>query len=247
MLQRLRDKRLAVFTIRVSGVITSKTLTQVNGQLSKLGLYKPAALAVIVNSPGGAAASSHLLTQRLLAYAQVHQVPLYGFAEALAASGGYMVLSACREIYVSPGSLIGNIGTRFDLMSLRQLALKYGVERRVWAATPLDLKARIDLLTDASPDTKKWLNAMLEESHEDFKRDVQVARGSRLAATKGDEPALNGEVYVGEKAIEAGLADKVGSADQVLKEIFPALPIIDLSRRSQWAWARDSLRSALGN
>jgi serine protease SohB len=204
MLQTLRNSRLAVFSLRISGVISSNTLKQVNAQLARYSLYRPAALAVIVNSPGGAAASSHLLAKRLQAYAQQHAVPMYGFAEGLAASGGYMVLSACKEIYVNPGSLLGSVGARMDLLNFKQMALKYGIERRTWASSPQDVHLRVDLLSDLTPDTKKWLSGMLEETHQDFKREVQTARSAHMSSVKPDDAVLNGEVYIGQKAIDMG-------------------------------------------
>lgn len=204
MLQTLRNSRLAVFSLRISGVISSNTLKQVNAQLARCSLYRPAALAVIVNSPGGAAASSHLLAKRLQAYAQQHAVPMYGFAEGLAASGGYMVLSACKEIYVNPGSLLGSVGARMDLLNFKQMALKYGIERRTWASSPQDVHLRVDLLSDLTPDTKKWLSGMLEETHQDFKREVQIARSAHMSSVKPDDAVLNGEVYIGQKAIDMG-------------------------------------------
>ncbi len=204
MLQTLKNSRLAVFSLRISGVISSNTLKQVNAQLARYSLYRPAALAVIVNSPGGAAASSHLLAKRLQAYAQQHAVPMYGFAEGLAASGGYMVLSACKEIYVNPGSLLGSVGARMDLLNFKQMALKYGIERRTWASSPQDVHLRVDLLSDLTPDTKKWLSGMLEETHQDFKREVQTARSAHMRSVKPEDAVLNGEVYIGQKAIDMG-------------------------------------------
>ena len=248
MLQTLKNSRLAVFSLRISGVISPNTLKQVNTQLNRFSLYRPAALAVVVNSPGGAAASSHLLAKRLQAYAQHHAVPMYGFAEGLAASGGYMVLSACKEIYINPGSLVGSVGARMDLLSLKQLALKYGIERRTWASSPQDVHLRVDLLGELSPETKKWLSGLLEDTHQDFKREVQTARSSRMPSVKPDDAVLNGEVYVGQKAIDMGLADKIGEPEEVLAQLFPKLKVVDLSRPRRWekagSWAKMALRSA---
>jgi len=248
MLQTLKNSRLAVFSLRISGVISPNTLKQVNTQLNRFSLYRPAALAVVVNSPGGAAASSHLLAKRLQAYAQQHAVPMYGFAEGLAASGGYMVLSACKEIYINPGSLVGSVGARMDLLSLKQLALKYGIERRTWASSPQDVHLRVDLLGELSPETKKWLSGLLEDTHQDFKREVQTARSSRMPSVKPDDAVLNGEVYVGQKAIDMGLADKIGEPEEVLAQLFPKLKVVDLSRPRRWekagSWAKMALSSA---
>jgi len=57
-----------------------------------------------------------------------------------------MALNACKEIYVNPVSLVGSVGARMDLLSLKQLALKYDVERRTWASSAEDVHLRVDLL-----------------------------------------------------------------------------------------------------
>jgi len=81
---------------------------------------------------------------------------MYGFAEGLAASGGYMALNACKEIYVNPVSLVGSAGARMDLLSLKQLALKYGVERRTWASSAEDVHLRVDLLGELTAEMAQW-------------------------------------------------------------------------------------------
>src|SRR5262244_533997 len=49
------------------------------------------AVALAINSPGGSAVQSHLIFQRIRALATEKAIPVFGFVEDVAASGGYMI------------------------------------------------------------------------------------------------------------------------------------------------------------
>ena len=63
------------------------------------GLRRLAAVALAVNSPGGAATQSNLIYKHIRALADEHEVPVFAFAEDLAASGGYWLACAADEIF----------------------------------------------------------------------------------------------------------------------------------------------------
>jgi serine protease SohB len=50
------------------------------------------ALAIVVNSPGGLPVQSDIICAKIKSFAHQHHLPLYTFAEDVAASGGYFVL-----------------------------------------------------------------------------------------------------------------------------------------------------------
>mmetsp|Transcript_9649 Transcript_9649/g.14374 ORF Transcript_9649/g.14374 Transcript_9649/m.14374 type:complete len:245 (+) Transcript_9649:6-740(+) len=229
-LQRLKELRKAVFKVKISGVITSKTLNKLNKDLKKETWRQPVALALVVNSPGGSAAQSSLLRQRLMAYSTQHKVPIYTFAEDIAASGGYYVMLAGEELYVSQPSLVGSIGARLNFVGLKDLAAKYGIERRSWSTSPLALEERLDPLRDLSSEAEKWVKSMLEQTHNEFKEVVEESRGEKLRGKT--EELFSGDVFTAERALEMGLVDKLGECDQVMKEMFPEYKIVELSKES---------------
>ena len=47
------------------------------------------AVALVINSPGGSAAQSHLIFRRIRAFAEEKKLPVIAFVEDAAASGGY--------------------------------------------------------------------------------------------------------------------------------------------------------------
>ena len=61
-------------------------------------MKRSVAVAIIVNSPGGSPVQSALLYRRIRALAEEKRVPVFAFAEDVAASGGYWLALAGDEI-----------------------------------------------------------------------------------------------------------------------------------------------------
>src|ERR1700733_7944410 len=67
-------------------------------------------VALSINSPGGSPVQSQLLFRRIRQLAEEHGVPVFAFAEDVAASGGYWLALAADEIYAEESSLVGSVG-----------------------------------------------------------------------------------------------------------------------------------------
>ena len=170
-----------VFKLRISGVIRGDTLEKVTRDLSKKSFLKPSALAVVVNSPGGSAAHSSLIYNRLVYFAKAHKIPILTFAEDVAASGGYYIMCAGEKLYASsPLSLIGSIGARSTFIGIKGLLGKYGIERRSWASSEYDIHKRLDPLAELSEESKQWMQNMLSETGAEFQRIVVDNRKDKL-------------------------------------------------------------------
>ena len=68
------------------------------------------AVVLQINSPGGSAAQSVLIFNRIRALAEEKRLPVFAFAEDAAASGGYMLACAADEIFAAESSIVGSIG-----------------------------------------------------------------------------------------------------------------------------------------
>ena len=89
------------------------------------------AVALQINSPGGSPAQSSLIFKRIRAMALEKDVPVFAFAEDVAASGGYMLACAADEIYADESSVIGSSGVISAGFGFVDLMENAGVERRV--------------------------------------------------------------------------------------------------------------------
>jgi len=55
-------------------------------------------LAVVINSAGGSPGQCHIISKKLEAYSRNTGIPIYTFAEDMATSGGYFLLSCGSTI-----------------------------------------------------------------------------------------------------------------------------------------------------
>ena len=93
---------------------------------------------------------------------------------------------------------------------------KLGIERRVY--TSGDRKVMLDPFEEEKPDDVKRLKAIQKDMHDNFIALVKERRGARLTAA--DKTLFSGEFWTATRAIELGLADRVGDMRAVLRERF---------------------------
>jgi signal peptide peptidase SppA len=176
---------------------------------------RPAAVAFEINSPGGSAVQSSLIAARIRRLADEKQVPVFAFVEDVAASGGYWLAAAADEIFVDRGSILGSIGVIAAGFGLDKAIGNYGVDRRVHTAGKS--KSMLDPFKPENPADVARLQGWLDDLHGTFIDHVKARRGARLA----DNPDLfTGEVWIGQKAVDQGLADGIGHLVPVMKARF---------------------------
>ena len=174
------------------------------------------AVALTINSPGGAPTQSALVGERVRELADRKKVPVLAFCEDVVASGGYWLACAADEIYAHASSLVGSIGVVTSGFGLNGLLDRVGVERRVYTAGAH--KVRLDPFRPEKDEDVEWLKGLQTQLHEQFVDWVKQRRGDRL---DGQDDLFTGEVWTGAKAAELGLVDGVGSARQVIAERYP--------------------------
>ncbi len=176
---------------------------------------KPAAVALEINSPGGSPVQSSLIGSRIRRLAEEHEVPVYAFVEDVAASGGYWIASAADEIFADSSSILGSIGVISAGFGAHVFLQRQGIERRVHTAGKS--KSMLDPFRPESEEDVARLNRLLGQLHETFISQVKDSRGDKLAE---DPELFTGEIWVGQHAVDVGLADSVGHLVPVMKERF---------------------------
>lgn len=173
---------------------------------------KPVAVALALNSPGGSPVQSSLIGARIRRLAEEKGVKVFAFCEDVAASGGYWLACAADEIYVDDSSILGSIGVISAGFGFHELIARYGVERRVHTAG--EDKSMLDPFRPERAEDVERLKALQAQIHESFIAHVKRRRGARL-----DQKAdlFTGEIWVGQKAVDVGLADGIGHLVPVMK------------------------------
>ncbi len=258
-IERLRGRPI-VAVVRLTGVIGP--LGPWRGGLSLAGLA-PAlerafslggikAVALAVNSPGGSAVQSSLIAKRIRALAAEKKLPVFAFAEDVAASGGYWLATAGDEIFADESSIIGSIGVISAGFGFQELLQRLGVERRIHTAGAR--KSMLDPFRPENAEDIARLEALQRDIHDGFKAQVRNSRGAHL---KGDDDMLfSGEFWTGRRALELGLIDGIGDLRSVMRARFGekvrfrvvGAPAGWLRRRlglgAPEEWARDLLAAA---
>jgi signal peptide peptidase SppA len=174
------------------------------------------AVALAINSPGGAPTQSALVSERIRELADRKKVPVIAFCEDVAASGGYWLACAADEIYAHSSSLVGSIGVVTAGFGLNGLLERVGVERRVYTAGTN--KVRLDPFRPEKDEDVEWLKSLQTQLHDQFVDWVRKRRGDRLAS---DDDLFTGEVWTGARATDLGLIDGVGNLREVIAERYP--------------------------
>jgi protease-4 len=188
-------------------------------------------VVVRINSPGGSPVQSNTIYEEMRRLRKKHPaIPLYVVVEDLCASGGYYVAAAADRIYVSRSSIVGSIGVRMDSFGVTGLMEKLGVERRLLTAG--DNKGFLDPFLPVDPAQKAHAQALLGEVHRHFIDAVREGRGSRL---KESPDMFSGLIWTGQKSIELGLADAIGSLDYVAREVVKAEKVVDYTQKENLA------------
>jgi len=230
------ESKATVAMIKLHGLITPSPSPLARGAINVATVEsaltrafdhdKLVAVALSINSPGGAPTQSALVADRIRELADRKKVPVLAFCEDVAASGGYWLACAADEIFAHPTSIVGSIGVVSRGFGLHGLLDRLGVERRLYTAG--EHKARLDPFLPEKEEDIAWLTDMQSQLHELFVKWVQSRRGSKLS---GDAELFDGEVWTGAKAAELGLVDGVGTLREIVGKRFPQAEITAVEPR----------------
>ena len=132
--------------------------------------------------------------------------PIIAYASGDAASGAYWIASACDQIIASETSMLGSIG----VVAVYRGSKDESVLEIVSSQSPYK---RLD---PSSKDGKSRLQSRIDDLATVFIESIAKHRGV-------DPPTViknfgGGDVFIGKNAINSGLADDIGSLEQIINE-----------------------------
>lgn len=195
--------RYADYFTKYSGGITTEALAK---DFQK-ALDDPTvgAIALIIDSPGGEATGINELAETI--YAARGKKPIGAYIEGFGASAAYWIASAADIVTVDDSALVGSIGTVMGVPDPSK-RIKYTIDF-VSSQSP---KKRVDPVSD---DGRAYLQSMVDDMTEVFI--AKVARNRRM--NRDQVLAVEGGMRVGQHAVTAGLADRLGSEDMLIREL----------------------------
>ena len=184
-----------------------------------------------INSPGGSPVQAQQVYDEMRRLRKKYpDIPLYAVVDDICASGGYFIASAADRIYVGKASLVGSIGVLMNGFGFTGLMEKLGVERRLITAG--EHKGFLDPFSPMQESEREFAKRLAEEIHQQFIAAVREGRGKRLKETPD---LFSGLIWTGQRSIDLGLADAIGSLDSVARDVIKAEDIVDYTQKENLA------------
>lgn len=175
-------------------------------------LDDPAAKAIVLlcDSPGGVVTGIQEFAGMVAAARGVK--PVVAYVQGAACSAAYWIASACEAIVAAPTAVLGSIGV--------VMVLDRDNGKTVSVVSSGAPKKRVDPETE---DGRAELLRTLDDLHAVFVADVAANRGRTSQYV--EEHFGQGGVLVGARAVAAGLADRLGTFEEVLAELSAGRPL----------------------
>jgi len=217
--------------VEVSGVIAPGTDASAERVTSALqAAFKDKntqGVVVRCNSPGGSPVQSQIIYDEMRRLRkQYPDIPLYTVIEDVCASGGYFVAVGADRIFVSKASIVGSIGVLMNGFGFTGLMEKLGVERRL--VTAGENKGMLDPFSPVAEKDVAHAKQLIADVHQQFIAVVREGRGKRLKETP---ETFSGLIWTGQKSVELGLTDGIGTLESVARDVVKAEDIVDFSAR----------------
>ena len=205
-----RDQTVAI--IPVAGLIVDETQQRFQRDLNAAAADPNVrALVVTVSSPGGTVTDSNQMYHALLGFKSERNVPIVVHMDDVAASGGYFIACAADEIYAEETTITGSIGVLIQFPQLSEFAEKTGIRLETIVADGSPKKDFLDTFTETDEEDMVAVRELLNDQYDLFRSVVQAGRGSQIAAAGASiDEAASGAVFLGPRAKQLGLVDRIG-------------------------------------
>jgi signal peptide peptidase SppA len=223
LIGRLFDKDPKVTVVRFSGIISdmsrkpsisyARHVKALEKAFARPGV---AAVALVINSPGGSPAQSSLIGALIRQLAMEKSLPVYAFVEDVAASGGYWLACAADEIYAQESSIVGSIGVISGGFGFEDFIERHGIHRRLH--TSGGQKSFLDPFKPEKAEDVERLKLIQNDIHESFIDWVKSRRGDKLKG--GEWELFDGRFWTGKGGLDRGLVDGLGDIRSVLRQKF---------------------------
>lgn len=167
------------------------------------------AVVLRVDSPGGSGFASDEIWHEVLAVKKVK--PVVVSMGDVAASGGYYVSMGSNEIFALPGTITGSIGVFFLKPNFQKLYEKLEYKRYDYSRG-----AYAEMFTEARPFTEQE-RVMADRIVGDFYKDfIKKAAEGRATTPEAIDAVGRGHVWIGTKALDVKLVDKLGGLEDAI-------------------------------
>ncbi len=169
------------------------------------------AVILDVDTPGGAVSGTDEAAAVVASFKGIK--PIIAQVNSTAASAGYWIASAADEIVVTPSGWVGSIGVYTSHDDISAALEKAGVRKTLISAG--DFKTEVNQFGPLSDDARDHILSQVEAHYAMFVDRVASGRGVTSAQVRAGFG--KGRMVLAKQAVEAGMADRVGTMDETLQ------------------------------
>ena len=164
---------------------------------------------------GGGAVSGVSDTSDLIRMIDKKVKPVYAYSDGMIASAAYWLGSSARSLSVGKVTEVGSIGVLLVHKEMSKYMEKEGITATVLRAGKY--KAMGNPYEALSDSAREQIQGQLDQMYTMFVEHVADARGVTYAVA--DQKMAQGRIFIGQAAVDVGLADKQESFDAFLSGI----------------------------
>ncbi|MEN2999189.1 MAG: signal peptide peptidase SppA [Acidilobaceae archaeon] len=168
------------------------------------------AVVIVVNSPGGTAASFEVY-EHIKRLSRERVVVVY--FTGVGTSGAYLISLPADLLVAHPASLVGSVGAIAVLLNFKGLLDKLGINTTT--VTSGDLKDVGNPYREIKREDLEYLRDIVKSFAEVFIEKVREHRGDKIADMR---EVMRAGVYPAERARQLGLVDLVGTLDVAVQK-----------------------------
>ncbi|MEM6967512.1 MAG: signal peptide peptidase SppA, partial [Bacteroidota bacterium] len=171
------------------------------------------AIVLRVNSGGGSGMASENIW-REIELAKADGKTVVTSMGDVAASGGYYIACNSDAIFAQPNTITGSIGV-FAMIPSWEKGMKEHLGITVDTVKTTRFSTNITPFFDLSQAEGDEVQKYIDNFYDHFLKRVTESRAT-LASTEDTHEIAQGRVWTGEKALEIGLVDKLGTLDEAI-------------------------------
>ncbi len=174
-----------------------------------------------LESPGGMVPGYGLAASQL-ARLREKGIRLTISVDRVAASGGYLMACVADRVVAAPFAIIGSIGVVGQLPNFHGLLKRHDIDFELHTAG--EHKRDLTVFGRNTDEGRAKFRESLQEVHDLFKNHI-----ARYRPRLDLETVATGEHWLGERALELGLVDDLGTSDDLLLERKDRMELIGLT------------------
>lgn len=205
-----KDHRHRIFVLNFDGDIQASAVDSLREEITAiLTIATPKDEIVVRLRSSGGLISPYGLAASQLQRIKDKRIPLIVTVDEVAASGGYLMACVADQILAAPFAIIGSIGVIAQIPNFHRLLKKHDIDYE--QITAGEYKRTLTMFGPNTEKGREKFKEEIEEIHELFKNFITAHRKNINI-----QAVATGEYWLGPKALELGLIDKLMTSDDYL-------------------------------